>query len=294
MKRLTLIAFALGLLGASSALQAKEYPEPAGGCPKGHQLTLKAETGAPRSRWCRPPKERSSTSDSGGSGGAVYMDPTAKRVAKASPLGWCPTGYYTNGDNCTTPWEGAPASTRKSGSCPSGTVEEHGAYCTAAITDTSNDTLDRLDAAATRDFNVVYTHSLAAGKAAPKQVLGEALAAALAKRNAAGNPWMDKPSRGRAAAAPAEAERQRKAQAEATALDNHRNDQLRIGCEAARPNFPNGFPPGTPCAELMKAGGSSAGAIGQQAAAIAQNPQDAVKEAAKQEVGKALRGLFGK
>lgn len=276
----TLLMAATTVLALTPAVHAGDlYPEPAGGCPKGHRLILRAETGAPRSRWCDPPKaERSEASSADSGSGATYVEPIVYSVPKASPYSWCPTGYYTRDALCATPWENAPRTRRKAGACPSGTVEEFGAYCTDVIADLSNAMLDQLDAAATRDFNVVYTEAMVAGVESPAQEHGAAFKDALARREAAGDPWQDARDRASAQSQAADAERQRQDREAQAAQASHTHEQYRVMCEAARPNFPNGYPPGHTCEPFNT------------------SPGKAPTEAAgtiKQEAGKALRGLFG-
>ncbi len=89
--------------------------------------------------------------------------PAVKRVTKRDPLDYCPTGYHTSvavpGD-CITPWPDAPEVSVKKGSCPAGTTEEQGQYCTGPTTLA----LKYMDAAHTRDFNALYVQRTQKGR----------------------------------------------------------------------------------------------------------------------------------
>ena len=150
-----------------------------------------------------------------------------------------------------------------------------------------------MDNAMTYDFNDLYTgYGIKNGKMpelkqTPPEVGAPALAALNAEKNAE-----------RAKQDAANAELQRKAQAEQTAQDNHRNEQYRVMCEASRPNFPSGYPLGHTCHGIATSATTAAtttpAAASLGAAPTAASPATAPKDAAKQEVGKALRGLFGR
>ncbi len=248
---------------------------------------------APKKESSKPATTKSAKSSS--SSGGTYQDPVLATVAKANKFGFCPSGYYTNEDACTTSWADAPKSLPKSGACPSGTVEEHGAFCTAVIADTSNEVLDRVDGFATRDFNVVYTAALVAAAKPAEQKRGEAFVQAIAKRQAAGNPWQSRHARDAAKAAIKTPEQlaYEKQQSEQEA---HRANEFAKMCAQIRQAYGGALPGDHECAKAPAPTATALGAPGLlgQAANVAQNPQEAVKEAAKQEVGNALRGLFGR
>jgi hypothetical protein len=175
-----------------------------GNCPKDHQRVSQMETGRPASKWCMPPKARSSSSgsSSSSSSGATYVDPVFGEVAKPIALVRCPTGHYTKGDVCSMSWEDAPKSRAKTGACPAGTIEEWKAFCTEIPKDTSDKALDRMDGSNTRDFNAVFVAYQVANKAPPSSSEEPAaFIAAKASRAAAGNPWQSKSERDRAEAA---------------------------------------------------------------------------------------------
>lgn len=86
---------------------------------------------------------------------ALGGKPVVKRVAKKSELDYCPTGYHTSHatrGECVTPWADAPNVTVKKGSCPAGTTEEQGQFCTGATTLAPN----LMNAAHIADFNALY------------------------------------------------------------------------------------------------------------------------------------------
>jgi hypothetical protein len=229
--------------------------------------------------------EGKSSRSSGSSSGGVYVDPVVHSVPKANKLGFCPSGYYTNDDACTTPWDAAPRVTRKAGACPAGTVSEHGAYCTAVIADLSDDTLDRLDGFATRDFNVVYTTALVAGAKPAEPVRGEAFAQAVAKRQAAGDPWEDVRARNakKAAIKTPEQLAYDKQQSEQEA---HRQNEFAKMCAQIRQAYAAAMPADHECAK--------APAPVTSAAHSAQAVSDSGKDSAKKEVSKVLKGLLGR
>ena len=221
--------------------------------------------------------------------------PVTASVPKAKEEDFCPTGYFSHRTNlklCMTHYKDAPKTRLTTGGkCNAGETLERGAYCTGPTTMSAKE----MDAAMTADFNELYTGlgikngKMPELKQTPPEVGAPALAALNAEKNAE-----------RAKQDAANAELQRKAQAEQTAQDNHRNEQYRVMCEASRPNFPSGYPPGHTCHGIATSAATAAtttpaAAVSSSGAApTAASPATAPKDAAKQEVGKALRGLLGR
>jgi hypothetical protein len=202
-KTLGAVAFTIGSAFLITPADARTPGEGAflaneqGNCPKDHQRVSQMETGRPASKWCLPPKARSSSSGSTSSG-PTYVDPVFGEVNKPTALLRCPTGHYTKGEVCSMSWAEAPKSRVKAGACPAGTVEEWGAFCTETPKDTSDRALDRMDGSNTRDFNALFVAYQVANKAPPSSSEEPAaFVAAKASRAAAGNPWKSKPERDR-------------------------------------------------------------------------------------------------
>lgn len=85
----------------------------------------------------------------------VHGKPVLKRVTKRDELDYCPTGYSTSRARpaeCVTAYAEAPDSTPKQGSCPPGTTEEQGQFCSGPTTLT----LQQMDGAYIIDFNALY------------------------------------------------------------------------------------------------------------------------------------------
>lgn len=204
-------AAAVLLAATSTAVQAYNLPPGAvpkqegKSCPDGwKQLTFNRPAGqSGLAHFCAPPKDKaSSSSSSSGSRSYSYVEPTKGSFPKSGPLQNCPSGYYSNnaGDQCITHWDDAPAVTAKKGACPAGTVEEWGAWCTAALKDTSDKTLDQLTGYKFRDFNNVYlAHQLARKPLPSSEVDPELLRQAKAERAAAGSPYKTASERDREA-----------------------------------------------------------------------------------------------
>ncbi len=191
---ITIASFS-GQSRASSSAK-NDYPaDSQGNCPKGHDRISKSELGRPASKWCRPPEASSSSSKSSSSSGPTYVDPSFAEVGKLSPLTRCPTGYYTRGDKCNASWSEAPKTRLKTGTCPTGTLEEWGAFCTDVAKDTSDKALDMMDGNLVRDFNVLFVAYQSAGKILDSAQDSAVFAAAKASRVAAGNPWNQRSDR---------------------------------------------------------------------------------------------------
>lgn len=255
---------------------------------------------------CRSPekkapekKEKSSSSSSSSDSGSRpgYTPPTFGEIAKANLLGFCPTGFYSNADNdrCVTGMTDAPKVTLKKGACPTGTIEEHGNFCTPTITDTSDDMIARLIGGAISDFNVVYLQLQIARKPLPaNQVNPPALAAAIAKREAEGNPYKSARERDAEKNAPAQAAAKKASDDEAAALAKSREDAMRSGC---RQQAAAGMPIQPQCVEFVGNGpkATASGPAGSDPQAAAASPVAAkVKEETAKALGGALKGLFGK
>jgi hypothetical protein len=205
---LAFTAFCASQMASAEARQPSPGAFPAPGedlskCPKDHDRISQSETGRASSKWCVPPKARSGgTSASSGASQATYIDPVFAEVAKPNPFARCPTGHYTKGEVCSASWEEAPKSRLKTGACPTGTIEEWGAYCTDKPKDTSDRSLDLMDGNNTRDFNTLYVAAQSARRDLPRSSdEPAAFVAAKAIREAAGSPWKSKPERERADAA---------------------------------------------------------------------------------------------
>lgn len=85
----------------------------------------------------------------------VHGKTVLKRVNKRNELDYCPTGYSTSRarpSECVTAYPEAPDVTAKQGSCPTGTTEEQGQYCSGPTTLS----LRQMDGAYTIDFNALY------------------------------------------------------------------------------------------------------------------------------------------
>lgn len=240
-------------------------------------------------------KSSSSSSSSDSESRPGYTPPTFGELAKANLLGFCPTGFYSNRDNdrCVTSMTDAPKVTLKTGACPTGTIEEHGSFCTPTITDTSDDIIGRLIGGAINDFNVVYLQLQIARKPLPaNQVNPPALAAAIAKREAEGNPYKSARERDAEKNAPAQAAAQKASNDEAAALAKSREDAMRSGC---RQQAAAGMPIQPQCVEFVGNGPKAVAATGGDAqAALAADPAAKVKEEAAKALGGVLKGLFGK
>ena len=292
---LILTALTALLMHASAAAAQKpgDFIRPSAGCPS--DAPAISFPGNPN-KYCRPKNKsskRDSSGSSGSSGGAVYVAPSFGEVAKINKTTPCPSGYVTDreGEKCTSPTENPLTVTLKKGACPSGTVEEWGAYCTQAVTDNSDDVLDRLDRAYTADFNVVYVLAQVAGvKPLPdSQVLPGAFAAAKAARAAAANPWQPKYERERAAAA---ANAKTPAQLRAEEKAAYASQEAQVIAEMQAQQRALGIAPGAGMPGSNANTAALGAAIG--AAAAASTPQDAAKDAAKAALGGALKGLFGR
>ncbi len=300
-----IVAFgAFGLLAAAtaSAQGSSSFPQVAGkSCPSyftgnGKTCTTKSDdlvgfvgNGNCPSGWtrvnevyCTQKQRKEGGAGSSSSGGAVYVAPSFGEVAKAQKTARCPSGYMSDGEGekCTTPSPTAPKTALKKGICPTGTVEEWGAYCTQALSDTSDTALDRLDAAVAADFNRIYVWAQIANmNPLPKsEELPAAFAAAKASRAAAGKPWKPVYERDReAAAANAKTPEQQRAEID----KGHANQEAQIIADMQ--------------AKQRALGINPAAGVNPNAAS---NPQEAVKdagkEAAKAAVSGVLKGLFGR
>jgi hypothetical protein len=276
----------------TSAKGDKEGMVKSGRCPSGF-----TDTGAYCYREVKA--EKSSSSGSKSSSSVSQPDPTpdqtfayksiTARLKKANDIDMCPTGHFTNRQDiseCVTHFSDAPRSRLSGGGkCNAGETLERGKYCTGATSMSAAD----MDNALTYDNNELYTaYGIKHGKmptldTAPPEVAAPKLAALNAEKKAA-----------RAQSDAANAEQQRKAQAEQTAQDNHRNEQYRVMCEASRPNFPNGYPPGHTCHGIATAASAAPAAASAAAQATTDAAPVSAKDAVKQEASKALRGLFGR
>lgn len=236
--------------------------------------------------------EKSGGSSGSKSSGSSQPDPTpdqtfayksiTARVKKANEIDLCPTGYFTNRQDiseCITHFSDAPKSRlANGGKCSAGETLERGKYCSGATSMSAQD----MDNAMTYDSNELYTaYGIKHGKPptldnkAP-EVAAPAVAALNAEKNAE-----------RAKRDAADAQARRKSEAEQAALNNHRNDQQRIACEAGRANFPMGYPAGHPCHGVGAAAASAVSAAPAAApTAAAANPKDALKQG--------LKGLLAK
>ena len=245
----------------------------------------------------KPEKSSKSSSSSGSTGssssstGPNYSGPVAAEVTKSNPLSFCPTGFFSDQENnrCVTDLNDAPKTVRKTGTCPSGTMEESGGFCTASVTDASDAMIDRLSGRAIRDFNAVYLALQIASKPLPKdQENPAALAAAIAKRSAEGNPYKTPYQRDQEKNAPAQAAALKAANDEQTAKDKSREDAMRSACQqqlAAGIQQPQ-------C--MQYANSTNPLATAQSPAAAASTVQSAVKDEASKALGGVLKGLFGK
>ena len=249
---------------------------------------------------CRSPEKKSAEkaskpssqgSSSGSGSGPTYVDPVMAELPKANKLGFCPTGFYSDQDNgrCVTDMQNAPKVTLKTSACPSSTMEEHGAFCTQTIADTSDAMIGNLSGRAIRDFNAVYLALQIERKPLPvDQVNPPALAAAIAKRAAEGNPYKTAMQRDAEKNAPAQAAAQKASDDENAALAKSRDDAMRSACQqqaAAGIVQPQ-------CVQYVGAGASKATvATGGDTQAT---PAAKAKEEAAKALGGVLKGLLGR
>ena len=272
------LTLAVVCLSATSLTHAADYRMTSKGCRAGD--TPYNSNG---NAWCKQARTRSAD-------GPVYVAPSHGTVAKANPFAFCPSGYFTEGDSCTTPMRNAPQSRTKAGACPAGTVDEYGAYCTDKITDLSDPYLDELNGISTRDFNVVYTTALNNGKTAPKDQRPAAFQAAVNERQAQGKPWVTYSERGREARETESRAAKEKNDAEQAKLEQSRSDALKSACDQNRAvgyNHPNCPPAGAAVVPTAAAAAApnDAGAAG---------AQGNVQNDAAKALGGALKGVFGR
>jgi hypothetical protein len=131
---------------------------PAGWTRSTHYCTKKVEEEKPAKG---APAKTSSAAPAGGGTTAQdpdrtsYGKPVLKRVAKRDELDYCPSGYFTSHvrrGECISDQAAAPDVSPKQGSCPAGTTEEQGLYCTGSTAMT----VEQLHQAFVSDFNIQY------------------------------------------------------------------------------------------------------------------------------------------
>lgn len=112
---------------------------------------------------------------------------TFATIARPTKIARCPTGWIasSSAQTCETFSAITPKAQPKSGTCPAGTTEEFGAYCTPTVSDMTDRMANLLARHYFQDLNGNYMNSLGAASSM-SIALPPVLSAYLSKRAAAG------------------------------------------------------------------------------------------------------------